>query len=109
MKIAVACADDNLEAAVDARLGRCANIVVVETDTMEFEVRRNPGALAGTGAGVAAAQLVADAGAVAVIAGNYGPNSLSAFAAGGIKAYIGAGKIREAVQALVDGKLEPVQ
>ena len=105
MKVAVASSGDSLDAPVDARLGRCANVITVETETMEFEVRSNPGALAGTGAGVAAAQVVADSGAEAVIAGNFGPNSLSAFAAGGIKAYIGSGMVREAVEALVDGRL----
>ena len=109
MKVAVASSGEDIEAPVDARLGRCANIVVVESDTMDLEVHSNPGALAGTGAGVAAAQVVADAGVEAVIAGSFGPNSLRAFKAGGIKSYIASGTVREAVAALVEGKLEPLK
>ena len=105
MKVAVASPGESLDAPVDARLGRCANIVAVETESMSFEVHSNPGALAGTGAGIAAAQVVADSGAEAVIAGSFGPNAVSAFAAGGIKAYVGSGTVREAVRALLDGKL----
>ena len=106
MKVAVASSGEGLEAPVDARLGRCANIIVVDSESMSFEVCKNPGALAGTGAGIAAAQVVADSGAEAVIAGNFGPNSLSAFTAGGIKAYVGAGTVQEAVEALMYDKLE---
>jgi len=109
MKVAVASSGNNLDAPVDMRLGRCANIVVVDGDTMAFEVYRNPGALAGTGAGVAAAQVVADAGADAVIAGNFGINSLRAFKSGEITAYIGSGTVRQAVQGLLDGELEVVE
>ncbi len=109
MMVAVASSGDDLDAPVDMRLGRCANIIVVETDTMNFEVYSNPGALAGTGAGVAAAQVVADAGAEAVIAGNFGINSLRAFSNGGITAYIGSGTVRQAVQALLDDELEAVE
>ena len=109
MKVAVASSGEDLNAPVDMRLGRCANIIVVDTDTMDFEVHGNPGALAGTGAGVAAAQVVANAGAEAVIAGNFGINSLRGFNSGGITAYVGSGTVRQAVQALADGELEPVE
>ncbi len=109
MKVAVASSGEDLNAPVGMRLGRCANIVVVDTDTMDFEVRSNPGALAGTGAGVAAAQVVADAGAEAVIAGNFGINSLRAFGSGGIAAYIGSGTVHRAVEALLEGELEAVE
>jgi len=109
MKVAVASSGGDLNAPVDMRLGRCANIIVVDTDTMDFEVYSNPGALAGTGAGVAAAQVVANAGAEAVVAGNFGINSLRGFKSGGIAAYVGSGTVRQAVQALVDGELQPVE
>ncbi len=109
MKVAVASSGEDLNAPVDMRLGRCANIIVVDTDTMDFEVHGNPGALAGTGAGVAAAQVVANAAAEAVIAGNFGINSLRAFGSGGIAAYVGSGTVRQAVEALLAGDLEAVE
>ena len=109
MRVAVASSGEDLNAPVDMRLGRCANIIVVDTDTMDFEVYSNPGALAGTGAGVAAAQVVANTGAEAVIAGNFGINSLRAFDSGGITAYVGSGTVHQALQTLADGELEPVK
>ncbi len=109
MKVAVASSGEGLNAPVDMRLGRCANVIVVDTNTMEFEVHSNPGALAGTGAGVAAAQVVADAGAEAAIAGNFGINSLRAFNSGGIVAYVGSGTVGQAVEALLAGELELVE
>jgi len=105
MKVAVASSGEDLNAPVDMRLGRCANIIVVDTDTMDFEVYGNPGALAGTGAGVAAAQVVANSGAEAVIAGNFGINSLRGFNSGGITAYVGSGTVGQAVEALLAGEL----
>ena len=109
MKVAVASSGEDLNAPVDMRLGRCANIIVVDTDTMDFDIYSNPGALAGTGAGVAAAQVVADAGAEAVIAGNFGINSLRAFGSGGIAAYVGSGTVGQAVEALLAGELAAVE
>ena len=43
----------------------------------------------GSGAGIAAAQAVANAGADAVVAGNYGPNAFQALAAGGLQLFSG--------------------
>ncbi len=107
MKVAVAASGDNLEAPVDPRFGRCPMFVVVDTDSMEFQAIQNPGALAGQGAGIQAAQIISDAGAEAVIAGNYGPNAYQALSAGGIKLMTGAsGKVRDAVEAFNAGTLQ---
>lgn len=106
MKVAVAAIAPELDAATDQRFGRCAWIVVVDTESLELEAIENPGALAGTGAGIAAAQLVADAGADAVVAGSFGPNSIAAFKAGGIRLYKAAGTVRGAALAAADGTLQ---
>lgn len=108
MKVAVAASGANLDAAADPRFGRCLWFVVVDTDTMEFEALENPAVLQGSGAGIAAAQLVANAGAEAVIAGNVGPNAHQALTAGGIQVYAFAGgTVREAVEQWKAGKLTP--
>ena len=107
MKVAVASSGSNLEAKVEPRFGRCAYFVVVDADTMQFEALENPGALAGTGAGIAAAQIIADAGAEAVVAGNVGPNALEALKSGGLKLYGAAGgTVAEAAGAAAAGDLE---
>lgn len=107
MKVAVAASGDNLEAPVEPRFGRCPMFLVVDTESMEFQAIQNPGALAGQGAGVQAAQLISDAGAEAVIAGNYGPNAYQALSAGGIKVMTGAsGTVSDAIEAFNAGRLQ---
>ncbi len=83
MKVAVSASGADLEAAVDPRFGRCPYYVVVDTDTMEFEVIENSATGQASGAGIAAAQLVSQTGAQAVISGSIGPNAYQALSAGG--------------------------
>lgn len=109
MKIAVASAGHTLESPLDARFGRCAYFVIVDPDTLDFEAVPNPAATAGQGAGIQAAQTVADRGADVVIADNIGPNAHQALTAGGIQIVRGArGTVREAVAQYRTGQLTPV-
>lgn len=106
MRIAVASTGPNLDAEVDPRFGRCACFVVVDSETMEYTIIDNPGASAGSGAGIQAAQAVARARADAVLAGNFGPNAHNALAAGGLKAYlVQGGTVRQAVEMFKQGEL----
>jgi len=110
MKIAVASSGTTLDVPVDPRFGRCPFFLVVDTDTLQFEVLENQAAQAGGGAGIQAAQAVARAGAEGVIAGNFGPNAFQALTAGGIPVYTGAtGTVAEAVQLFKDGKLQELE
>lgn len=107
MKVAVASTGEALNAPVDPRFGRCPYIVIVDTDTMEAEGRKNPGALAGTGAGISAAQIASDAGADTVICNVIGPHAYRALKEGGIAAYGGAsGTVESTVNDLVQGRLD---
>ena len=107
MKVAVSASGADLEAAVDPRFGRCAYYVVVDTDSMEFEAVENAAAGQSSGAGIAAAQLVSQTGAQAVISGNIGPNAFQALSAGGLEVYTGAsGSVRQAVEAFNAGQLQ---
>jgi predicted Fe-Mo cluster-binding NifX family protein len=109
MKIAVASAGDTLEAPLDARFGRCAYFVIVDPDTLDFEAASNPAVTAGQGAGIQAAQIVADRGADVVIADNIGPNAYQALTAGGVQIVRGArGTVRKAVEQYQAGQLTPV-
>jgi predicted Fe-Mo cluster-binding NifX family protein len=106
MKIAVAANGNNLDAQVDPRFGRCAWFVIVDSDTMAFEAVENPGAMAGGGAGIQAAQLVASKGAQVVVAGNMGPNAHQALTAAGIQILpFAGGTVRQAIEAVKAGKL----
>ena len=106
MKIAVAANGNTLDAPVDPRFGRCAWFVIVDAETMSFEAVENPSVMAGGGAGVQAAQLVASKGAQVVVAGNMGPNAHQALSAASIEVLpFAGGTVRQAVEAVKAGKL----
>ena len=66
MKIAISSAGPTLEAEVDPRFGRCQYFIIIDPDNMEFEAVENSGAMAGGGAGIATAQMIAGKGIVSV-------------------------------------------
>ncbi len=111
MKIIVASSGKGLNANVFPVFGRCPSFSLVEADgkkiTGEKEVA-NPGYQAGGGAGIVAAQAVIDAGAQAVIAGNFGPNAGMVLSQAGISVYsVAGGTVKQAVESLIAGKLPP--
>ncbi len=109
MKVVVASQGDSLDSQMDPRFGRCAYFVLVDTDTMEFEAIENTAAQQSSGAGSAAAQMVGETDAEAVVAANYGPNSTQVLQAGGIAMLQAAGMtVEQAAQAAANGQLAPV-
>lgn len=88
MKIAIAAQEPSLDAPVDVRLGRTAYFLIGEADAPEKNWKPHRNSTAASGAGVAAAQFLADAGVKAVIAGNIGPTAAQVFNAAGIKVYV---------------------
>ncbi|MFC1979215.1 NifB/NifX family molybdenum-iron cluster-binding protein [Chloroflexota bacterium] len=107
MKIAVSATGQDIEANVDPRFGRAQYFVIVDADTMQAEVVSNDNAVAGGGAGIASAQMVANKGAEVVLTGNCGPNAFSALSAVNIPVITGvSGKIKDAVEAYKEGKYQ---
>lgn len=108
MKIAVSTSGKTLESMVDERFGRAPYFLIIEDD--EIEVLENPNLSAGGGVGVQTAQMLADRGVEAVIAGNFGPKAFQVLLAAGIKAYSASDKkVSEAIELLKQDKLEPMQ
>jgi predicted Fe-Mo cluster-binding NifX family protein len=108
MKIAISATAPHLDADLDPRFGRCPYLLIIDTETMEFEAVENPAMSAPGGAGIQAAQAVADRGVKAVITGNCGPNAYQALSAAGIEVAVGAsGSVRQAVEAYRQGRLRP--
>ncbi|MGQ9476724.1 MAG: NifB/NifX family molybdenum-iron cluster-binding protein [Actinomycetota bacterium] len=104
MKIAVSSSGPDLESAVDPRFGRCAYLLFVDTDSLEFEAVPNPNLSSGGGAGIGTAQMVVDRGAKAVLTGNVGPNAFGVLSQAGIAVYTGVtGTVRQAVENLKAG------
>ena len=110
MKIAVTSSGTDLNAELDPRFGRCANFILVDTDTDEIEVVANEGAMAAGGAGIQSAQLVADKGATVVLTGNCGPNAYRTLEAAGVEVIIGVGgTVRDAVEKYKAGELSATE
>ena len=104
MKVAIPTSGDDLSGTVEPRFGRCPRFIVVDTETMEFEVVSNTAVSSAHGAGIAAAQLVASMGAKAVLTGNVGPKAYSALSASGIKIVTGvSGAVGDAIKRFSSG------
>ncbi|MFP4017098.1 MAG: NifB/NifX family molybdenum-iron cluster-binding protein [Halanaerobiales bacterium] len=88
MKVVVTAKSKNgLDSEVDPRFGRANYFAVVDTDNMEVNFLENDAADSSSGAGVRAAQLIADQNAEAVLAGSFGPKAFNTLSAAGIKIY----------------------
>ncbi len=98
MKFAISSSGQNLEADIDPRFGRCQYFIIADTDTDEFEAIDNASASAAGGAGISAAQMVADKGVEAVLTGNCGPNAYQVLDSSGVKVITGvSGKVKDAI------------
>ena len=110
MKIGITSTGKELNAQVDPRFGRCRYFLIVDTDTMKFNIISNESAMASGGAGIQAAQTVAKAGVEAIITGNIGPNAFQTLSAAGIKVFTGAnGIVKEAVEKYKKGGLKETE
>ena len=109
MKIVVSAQGESLEAPASPLFGRCPTDVFVDGETMRFEAVPNPAMTQGGGAGIHAAQFVAEKGGQVVLTGNVGPNAFDVLRAAGIPGYlVPAGSVRQAVEAFKAGQLQPL-
>ena len=110
MKIAISAMGNDMDATVDQRFGRCNYFVIVDTDSMKFELLSNEGAMASGGAGIQTAQKIANSGVSAIITGNVGPNAFQTLSAAGIKVIVGAnGTVKESVEKYMKGELKEIE
>lgn len=107
MKIAVTSKGVDLDSEVDPRFGRAAYILVVDSETLSFEVLDNKENVnAFKGAGIQAARMVSEVGADVLLTGYCGPNAFKAMKAAKVGvANDATGTVREAVAAYDAGKL----
>ena len=107
MKIAVTSQGTDLDARVDPRFGRAAYILVVDSDSNDFQViDNNENINALKGAGIQAASNVVNSGAKVLLTGFCGPNAFRALQAGKVAVANDAeGTVRDAVRMYLDGKL----
>jgi predicted Fe-Mo cluster-binding NifX family protein len=107
VKVAVSALGPSLDDKVDERFGRAALFLVVDDETLAFDVvdnSSNRNAL--QGAGLGAAEAIAQCGAISVVTGHLGPKAFRALELAGIAGFCGGGMlVREAVVALKQGRL----
>ena len=107
MKLAVTSTGTDLKADVDPRFGRAAYILIIDSETFDFEVldnKENVNAL--KGAGIQAASMVSKKGVEVLLTGFCGPNAFKVLESANIKvANDAGGSVRDAVTAYLDGKL----
>jgi predicted Fe-Mo cluster-binding NifX family protein len=110
MKIAIPASSDKLEANLDPRFGRCQYFLIVDSDSMDFNAIPNDSINAAHGAGIQAAQIIANMGVDVVITGNVGPNAFNVLFASGIKIVTGAsGSIKDVIEKFKSGQLKEVK
>lgn len=111
MKIAISSTGKDLESNVDVRFGRCPYFLIVEIEDKKIKkvkaIENIATAQAG-GAGITAAQIVANEKVEVIISVNMGPRAFDVFGQLGIKVYQGQGKIKDVVQQFIDGKLKEI-
>jgi len=104
MKIAVTSTGPSLDDNVEARFGRCAYFLIIDTDTMQYEAIENPNIALGGGAGIQSAQLMSEKGVTTVLTGNCGPNAFNVFGQAGVQVIVGvSGVVRNAVEQFKTG------
>jgi predicted Fe-Mo cluster-binding NifX family protein len=108
MKIAVTSSGKGLSSAVDPRFGRCANFIIVDSDSMDFQVVENSQNFdLPQGAGIQAGKTIADTGSSVLITGNCGPKAFTVLEQAGVKVITGAsGTVEQVVQQFKNGELQ---
>ena len=111
MLIAVTAQKNDLQGEVEPRFGRAKQFLLVDSETMRFEVVENEQNLSlPQGAGIQAALVVTDHRAEVVLTGNCGPKAFKTLEAAGIKVVVGvSGTIADAIQAYLQGNLQPAE
>lgn len=108
MKVAVTAKGRRLTDEVEPRFGRAPFILIVDTESMEYEALDNSDNVnAFKGAGIQAATMVAEKGAELLMTGYCGPNAFRTVQAAGMKVVNDVdGTVEEAVQRVQEGKIE---
>jgi len=110
MKMAISAQRPSLDSELDPRFGRCSYFILIDSETMEWDALENKDSAMPSGAGVGAAQFVANQGAQVVITGVVGPKASQVLQAGNIRVVtVEGGTVGEAVESFKNGTLQPAQ
>ena len=107
MKICIATTGPDLGSQISSVFGRAPYFLIIDSETEEFKSIENKSAQAFRGAGIAAAQTVANEKAKMVITGMVGPNAQMVLEQSGIKVISGvSGTAKEALEKFKSGELK---
>jgi predicted Fe-Mo cluster-binding NifX family protein len=108
MKIAITSAGKELSSNLDPRFGRAAYFILVDPETMDFEVVDNARNLnLPQGAGIQAGKTIVDHKVDTLITGHCGPKAFKVLQKAGVTIMTGAlGTVADAVEQFKNGKLE---
>jgi predicted Fe-Mo cluster-binding NifX family protein len=107
LKIALSAVSGSLDSQIDPRFGRCQYFIIIDTETMKFDAVQNKSQYAPSGAGIQAAQTVANKGVKYVLTGRVGPNAFNVLSSTGINIISNVfGKVSEAVERFKNGQLK---
>lgn len=108
MRIAITSTGRELDSNLDSRFGRAEYFIIVDPETMAFEVVENSQNFnLPQGAGIQAGKTVADHKVDALITGHCGPKAFKVLQSAGVKIMTGAsGKIVDAIAQFKNGELE---
>ena len=108
MKVAISSAGKTIESDIDIRFGRCPYFLIIDTETNKTKAIENTAKAQAGGAGISAAELVANKKVEAIITANVGPRAFQVFQQLKIKIYQAQGKIKQAIENLKKGKLKEI-
>ena len=108
MRIAVTSTGNELISDLDPRFGRAKYFIIVDPETLEYEVAENRQNLnLPQGAGIQSAKTIVDQKADVLISGNCGPKAFQVLNAAGIKVVTGAkGRVIDAITQYKSGQLQ---
>jgi predicted Fe-Mo cluster-binding NifX family protein len=110
MKIAITAQGKELSSEIDLRFGRAKWIIVVDSQTGDFQAHDNAVNLnAVQGAGIQTGQNVANLGVEAVITGNVGPNAFKTLNTANVKVFLaGSQTVQQALDSFRAEKLKEI-
>ncbi|HHW15432.1 MAG TPA: dinitrogenase iron-molybdenum cofactor biosynthesis protein [Firmicutes bacterium] len=110
MRLAITSTGPSLDNALDEHFGRARYILIVDLETESVEAIDNHANFnAPQGAGINAAQSVADRGAEWVLTGHAGPKAFAALHRAGIRvAAVSGGSCRDALERFRRGELQAI-
>ncbi len=109
MRILLTTRGENLAADIDPHFGLAKNFILVDTDTMRFEViSANQNLLLSEDGGVQGAKDIIPFRPDVVLTGNCGPKAFRVLQSAGVRVIMGAqGKIKDVIRAYLTEKYQP--